>query len=485
MSRSKRAAADSSDGSIASIAPRCARSSPICWRTASRLGSASRSSSVVEPEPRADQRVGRDDPPEARLDGVVEALVGGTGIRGRGRPGQGAVVDPAGGRHGSLGQAGAATGSGWTDRGRGLGEGGARRGDGGLDVGRVHAVVRHRADLAVRVLDHQHAARPERLEERRAVAGHLEQHEVRPDPARVERSGGRLGGPAGGHDAVHPAERLGQPPGVGVVLGEAVDHAVRAVGEGDQAGRGEDPRLAHAAADHLPRPARAPDHVLRADDHRADRAGQALREAERDGVGRAGEVQGGHAGVALGHDGVPEPGAVDVERDAAPAGDRRDGLRVGGRQRLAHRMRVGVLDGDHPGDRLVRVRGVAERVIDLVEVEGAVGPVVEGADAGPHDDRVAGRLVDDHVMLAAGDGLLAARQMGHLGDEVAHRPRRDEQAGLLAEQLRGALLEGVHRGVVAEDVVADLGVGHRPAHGRRRLRDRVAAEVDEGHGRRV
>ena len=72
---------------------------------------------VVEPEPRADQRVGRDDPPEACFHGIVEALVGRTCIRGRGRPGQGSIVDPACGRHGSLGQAGAATGSGDADRG--------------------------------------------------------------------------------------------------------------------------------------------------------------------------------------------------------------------------------------------------------------------------------------------------------------------------------------------------------------------------------
>ena len=60
-------------------------------------------------------------------------------------------------------------------------------------------------------------------------------------------------------------------------------------------------------------------------------------------------------------------------------------------------------------------------------------------------------------------------QVGQLGDEVAHRPRGDEQAGLLAEQLGGAFLERVDRRVVAEDVVADLGLRHRPAHGRRGL----------------
>ena len=120
-----------------------------------------------------------------------------------------------------------------------------------------------------------------------------------------------------------------------------------------------------------------------------------------------------------------------------------------------------------------------------VEVDRAVRPVLERADARADDDRVAGRLVDDDVVLAAGDGLLAAAEVGHLGDEVAHRPRGDEQAGLLAEQLGGALLEGVDRRVVAEDVVADLGLGHRPAHRRGRVGDGVAAQVDPWHGARV
>ena len=45
-------------------------------------------------------------------------------------------------------------------------------------------------------------------------------------------------------------------------------------------------------------------------------------------------------------------------------------------------------------------------------------------------------------------------------------PLATKSAGLLAEQLRGALLEGVDGGIVAEDVVADLGLVHRPAHRR-------------------
>ena len=146
---------------------------------------------------------------------------------------------------------------------------------------------------------------------------------------------------------------------------------------------------------------------------------------------------------------------------------------------------MGVLDGDEAGDRLVRVARVAEGGVDLGRVHRPVRPVLERADAGADDDRVAGGLVDDDVVLAAGDGLLAALEMGELRDEVAHRPRGDEEARFLAEQLGGAFLERVDGRVVAEDVVADLGLGHRPAHRRRGLGDGVAPQVDQRHGRRV
>ena len=117
------------------------------------------------------------------------------------------------------------------------------------------------------------------------------------------------------------AMRLGQPPGVAVILGEPIDHPVRAVGEGDEPGGGDDPRLAHAAAQQLSRPPRAGDERAVADDEGADRAGEALREAERDRVGRGGELARRHP---EGHRGVEEPRPVDMERHAVAAGDRSD-----------------------------------------------------------------------------------------------------------------------------------------------------------------
>ena len=108
---------------------------------------------------------------------------------------------------------------------------------------------------------------------------------------------------------------------------------------------------------------------------------------------------------------------------------------------------------------------------------------MERADARPDDDRVAGGLVDDDVVLAPAIVSWPRARWAIWATRLPIVPLRDEQAGLLAEQLGGALLEGVDRRVVAEDVVADLGVGHRAAHRGGRMGDGVGAEVDTGHGR--
>ena len=88
-------------------------------------------------------------------------------------------------------------------------------------------------------------------------------------------------------DARHRGESVGEIPGVGMVVREAVDHAVRAILEGDHPGRREDPGLAHPATDHLAGAAGTIDEPRIADDEGADRAAEALRQAERRrGTGR-------------------------------------------------------------------------------------------------------------------------------------------------------------------------------------------------------
>src|SRR5207249_9776745 len=106
-------------------------------------------------------------------------------------------------------------------------------------------------------------------------------------------------------------------------------------------------RSAPRAADHGPTP----------DEDGTGRAGEARREAEGDGVRGSGQIRGSDTER---HDGVPEPGAVEVERDAVGMGDVCDLARVGGGEWLTHRVRVRVLDRDEPADRLMRVGRIPE-----------------------------------------------------------------------------------------------------------------------------
>ena len=130
------------------------------------------------------------------------------------------------------------------------------------------------------------------------------------------------------------------------------------------------------------------------------------------------------------------------------------------------------------GDRLVDVVRVADRGADRGRVDRAVVRRWDPADRRADDHRVPGGLARERVDLGRADDLAAARDVGHEPDEVAHRAARDEQAGLGAEQLRGALLERADGRVLAEHVVAELGLGHRAPHPGRGQGDGVGAEVD-------
>ena len=98
---------------------------------------------------------------------------------------------------------------------------------------------------------------------------------------------------------------------------------------------------------------------------------------------------------------------------------------------------------------------------------------VRGAGAG---------LVEDDVRFDRDQHVVPRPGQGAQRDLVGHGAARQEEGCLGAEQLRDLLLEAVDRRVLAVLVVADLGVRHGAAHGRRRQRDRVGAQVDPiGH----
>jgi hypothetical protein len=66
-------------------------------------------------------------------------------------------------------------------------------------------------------------------------------------------------------------------------------------------------------------------------------------------------------------------------------------------------------------------------------------------------------------------------------DLVAHRPGREEERRLVAEQLGDALLEPRGGRVGEALLVSDLGLGDRAPHALGRTRLRVAEEVDALH----
>ena len=98
-------------------------------------------------------------------------------------------------------------------------------------------------------------------------------------------------------------------------------------------------------------------------------------------------------------------------------------------------------------------------------------------DAGERGERAG--LVAPAVRVLADDDLVAGPRVRAQRDLVRHRAGRHEQRGLGAEQRGDALLEPAHRRILAVDVVADLGVGHRPPHRGGRAGDGVAAQIDD------
>jgi hypothetical protein len=144
-----------------------------------------------------------------------------------------------------------------------------------------------------------------------------------------------------------------------------------------------------------------------------------------------------------------------------------------------------VLQADEPGGRVIQATaGRPDCSDDAVDVHGAVGVVSDGLRVHAAEGGDAAVLVEVDVRVVAEDDLAAAdvavREDGH---EVAHGPRRDEERGLLAHELRHLLLEAARGRVRAPDVVVDVGRGHGRAHGLGRLGDRVGPQVHHHLGR--
>ena len=250
---------------------------------------------------------------------------------------------------------------------------------------------------------------------------------------------------------------------------EPVDVVIERV----EPGGGQHAGLAHRAAEHPAVADERGDVVARAREHRADGAAEPLGERERDEVERRGERR---RVVAARRGRVEQPGAVEVGRDAVLARGRADPLELGA---VPHEPALAVLRVLDLDERRRRVQQVVARVARGEERVGGEAPVrPDLGELDPADRRRRAGLVPHGVALGADDHVVARAAEELERELVGHRPRRDEQRRLLAEQGGDPLLQRDDARVLAVLVVADLGRGDRGAHRLGRARDGVGAEVD-------
>ena len=170
------------------------------------------------------------------------------------------------------------------------------------------------------------------------------------------------------------------------------------------------------------------------------------------------------AGTPAGHDRVHQPRAVQVRAQAGGRGGAEHAAQAVERPHAAAGDVRRVLHGDEPRARRVAVRGVVERRGQRGGVEGAARAVERGEHRAPQRRRAA-RLEAQRVGGAVQQHLVAAvAEVQAEADRVAHRARRQEDGGLVAEQLGDALAQRRDRRVGEALLVADVGLGHRAAH---------------------
>ena len=262
---------------------------------------------------------------------------------------------------------------------------------------------------------------------------------------------------------------LGNPPGVGVVIRQAVEMMVECV----DAGRAENARLAHRTARHAPVAYRPVDQRARTGEQRAAGRAQSLGQRDRDQIERRGERR---AGAPARHRSVPKPRAVEKTRHVAFARGCAQALDFALVEDDAAGAIVGVLDFDQRRRRIDRMTARFHRRDEFGDAEDAAG-----ADFGELHAGVGGRragLVPDGVALAADDDVVARPGQHAQRNLVRHRAAGQPERRLLAEQARDALLQRIDRRVLAVLVVADGRGGDGGAHLRRRPGHGVRAKVD-------
>ena len=176
--------------------------------------------------------------------------------------------------------------------------------------------------------------------------------------------------------------------------------------------------------------------------------------------------------------GVEQAGAVEMDGEAGRAGGGCGRLHLFEGDGLAA---VGIFENEEPGDGHVRIVR-ADCGLDGLGLDGAVRFGGDGLQRDAAEDGGAGGFAGEDVVALGDDDFFAAGAVRQAGGEVGLRARRQEQCAFLAKAFGGFLFKGVDGRVIAVDVVADLGLGHRASHRGIGAGDGVAAQVDQRVG---
>ena len=217
---------------------------------------------------------------------------------------------------------------------------------------------------------------------------------------------------------------------------------------------------------HLPRPL---DDRLAAGEHRPERRREALVERDHDRVRGRGEL-GERDSERDGR--VHEPGAVDVDAAAVP-------LR-GGRER--RRSAPARASSRPPACACSRARAGSRRRDATSSSTSAGSMRPSSAHTGAGCSRAISVIpIASEVRTCDADfehDVVARLAEREERGEVRHPAGRHPDRRRLAEQLRDAVAELVHRGVLAHGRPAELGLPHRLPHLLGRDRAEIGAEVD-------
>ena len=118
--------------------------------------------------------------------------------------------------------------------------------------------------------------------------------------------------------------------------------------------------------------------------------------------------------------------------------------------------------------------------LDVGQVQRTVRLTRQGMRMNAAQSRRTALLVQEDVVHAADDQLVAAAAVGQDADQVAHGATGYEDGRFLAQDLGRHRFQAVDGRILAVDVVAQRGAGHRLSHGGSRHGHRVGPHVDDG-----